>query len=76
MHAVISNTDMYANPAMSLHIHVESPKLGIQFALKYEICELKRLQKLESNVGITLQNTCIYSQFKKGCPLQTLNSKP
>ncbi len=29
---------------MSLYIHVESPK-GMQFALKYEISELKRIYK-------------------------------
>ena len=29
---------------MSLYIQVESPK-GMQFALKYEICELQRISK-------------------------------
>ncbi len=42
MHAVISNKCMLILSTMSLHIHVESPK-GMQFALKYEICELKRI---------------------------------
>ncbi len=39
---------MYANPIdNALYIHVESPK-GMQFALKYEICELKCLMSLKA----------------------------
>ncbi len=41
-HAVISNKCMLILLIMPLYIHVESPK-GMQFASKYEICELKRL---------------------------------
>ena len=67
VHAVISD----ANPidvTVSLYIHVESSK-GMQFALKYEICELKRLQKLESTLPMCAYNSSIraYKAVRGSC---------